>query len=229
MSGNNKSGFSTRFDEALRYASDIHRAQVRKATETLGEPAVTIPYIGHLIGAASIVIDAGGDEDEAIAALLHDAAEDQGGEARLVDIAERFGPIVATIVEGCSDSLVQDPQNKEEWRERKERYIAHLRGMQNKSIYLVSAADKCHNARATARDLAFAMDSQLVWKKFNKAAGPSGIVWYYGALIDVYKQGPTDPRRDLIVSDLIIAFKEISSFAGIPTLESLDHDAKIRR
>jgi len=220
------SGFSTRFDDALRYAADVHRLQLRKVTKSLdaSDDVKGIPYIGHLLGVASIVIDAGGNEDEAIAALLHDAAEDQGGKARLADIAERFGARVAAIVEGCSDSLTADPEKKSAWRPRKEQYIAHLIASNDTSVYLVSAADKCHNARATARDLAFAPDPDLVWSKFNPDAGPTGTVWYYSSLKDAYAKGPIDPRRDLIVSELSIALNEIRFYAEPQIVETSDED-----
>lgn len=125
-----------RFEAALVYASQVHAGQKRKGTE--------IPYIAHLLSVAGIVLEEDGDEDEAIAALLHDAVEDQGGQARLEDIGSRFGDRVAEIVEGCTDA---DTIPKPEWQERKERHLAHLRGASS-SVLEVSAADKLHNARA---------------------------------------------------------------------------------
>jgi (p)ppGpp synthase/HD superfamily hydrolase len=207
--------FSRQFDEALRYAADVHRFQKRKSSPSVGggvEP-LAIPYIGHLIGVASIVIDAGGSEVEAIAAVLHDAPEDQGGKSRLDDITAVFGRRVAEIVLGCTDSLATDPKEKAPWRERKERYIAHLLASCDLSVYLVSAADKCHNARATARDLCFASDPQLVWSKFNPDAGRDGTLWYYRELVKAYGLGPKDERRDLIVSDLKRAVTEMEARA----------------
>jgi (p)ppGpp synthase/HD superfamily hydrolase len=203
--------FSRRFDDALRYAADAHRFQKRKSAPSVGDrpAALRIPYIGHLIGVASIVIDAGGSEDEAIAAVLHDAPEDQGGQPRLDDIRAVFGDRVAEIVLGCTDSLATDPEQKAPWRHRKERYIAHLRASDERSVYLVSAADKCHNARATARDLAFANDPQEVWSKFKP--GRDGTLWFYRSLVDAFLAGPPDDRRDLIVSDLQRALKEMEA------------------
>jgi len=202
---------SRRFDDALRYAADAHRFQKRKSAPSVGgrPKPLQIPYIGHLIGVASIVIDAGGSEDEAIAAVLHDAPEDQGGRSRLDDISAVFGERVAEIVLGCTDSLATDPGQKAPWRQRKERYIAHLKASTDLSVYLVSAADKCHNARATARDLAFASDPQEVWSKFNP--GRDGTLWFYRSLVDVFLSGPPDDRRDLIVSDLQRAVKEMEA------------------
>ena len=127
---------SSKFDQALQYAAAIHREQIRKGTE--------IPYLAHLLGVASIALEHGASEDEAIGALLHDAAEDAGGLARIEDIRRNFGDAVAAIVEGCTDSVVVP---KPPWRKRKEDYIAHLPSA-SPSVRLVSASDKLHNARA---------------------------------------------------------------------------------
>ena len=154
---------SARFDEALVYASQLHREQLRKGSRT--------PYIAHLLAVTAIVLENGADEDEAIAALLHDAMEDQGGRPTLAEIGRRFGPRVAEIVEGCSDS---DTVPKPPWRERKERYIAHL-GEATPSMLLVTAADKLHNARSIAADLRRQGDA--VWQLFK--GGKEGTLWYY--------------------------------------------------
>jgi len=161
-----------RFDEALAYAHAVHATQTRKVTGT--------PYIGHLIGVASIVIDDGGSEDEAIAALLHDAAEDQGGRARLDDIRARFGDGVAKIVEDCTDSW-QTP--KKLWTERKRQYVEHARTLGAASLR-VSAADKVHNAYAILRGLRNVGDT--VWARFN--AGPDDILAYYQSLVRSYRE-----------------------------------------
>src|SRR5918996_879783 len=124
---------TTKLDEAFRYAHDVHAAQTRKGTMS--------PYISHLMGVSSIVIDDGGSEDEAIAALLHDAAEDHGGRQRLEDIRERFGEAVARVVEDCTDSW-ETP--KRPWAARKEAYVRHARHLPAASLR-VSAADKVHN------------------------------------------------------------------------------------
>ena len=118
---------STRFEQALTYAAILHSGQVKNET--------AIPYISHLLMVTGIALEHGADEDEAIAALLHDAVEDQGGKGRLADIRGRFGERVATIVEGCTDT---DVTPKPEWNERKRQYIAHLRQEQNPSVLLVS-------------------------------------------------------------------------------------------
>lgn len=129
-----------RYDDALQYAHDIHRKQTRKGT--------TIPYIAHLMTVSALVIEHGGDEDQAIGALLHDAAEDQGGETTLEDIRKRFGDIVAEIVHDCTDSWVEP---KPEWGPRKEAYLALLPKKATRSL-LVSLADKTHNAEAILFD-----------------------------------------------------------------------------
>ena len=134
-----------RTQEALAYALVVHGAQVRKA--------LPVPYVSHLLAVASIVLEDGGDETQAVAALLHDAAEDQGGEARLADIRHRFGPDVATIVAALSDSLVADPAQKAPWRARKDAYLRHLRLERDERILRVALADKLHNARSIQTDL----------------------------------------------------------------------------
>lgn len=161
-----------RFDEAVRYARELHAAQARKGTGT--------PYVGHLFGVASIVLDDGGTEDEAIAALLHDAAEDQGGRARLDDIRVRFGDAVARIVEDCTDSWEMP---KKPWAERKRVYAEHAKGLGPASLR-VSAADKVHNTYATLRDLRNV--GETVWNRFNASA--DDVMTYYGTLVRSYRQ-----------------------------------------
>src|SRR5215475_7357347 len=128
-----------RFDRALLYVTYVHGGQVRKGT--------SVPYLAHLLAVAATVLEYGGDEDMAIAGLLHDAAEDQGGNRRLDDIRNRFGDRVAAIVRSCSDSLVEVSGVREEWRARKERYLHHLDDWDGDTL-LVSLADKVHNARS---------------------------------------------------------------------------------
>jgi GTP pyrophosphokinase len=163
---------TSRFDEAFAYAHAVHSSQARKVTGT--------PYIGHLIGVSSIVIDDGGSEDEAIAALLHDAAEDFGGRDRLEDIRARFGDAVARIVEDCTDSWTMP---KRPWAERKRQYVEHARTLDGSSLR-VSAADKVHNAYAILRGLR-TMGEQ-VWERFN--AGPDDILAYYQSLVRAYRE-----------------------------------------
>jgi GTP pyrophosphokinase len=163
---------TSRFDEAFRYAHDLHAAQSRKGTGA--------PYIGHLMGVASIVLDDGGDEDQAVGALLHDAAEDHGGRARLEDIRIRFGNGVARIVEDCTDSW-NTP--KEPWLERKQAYIQHARALPVPSLR-VSAADKVHNAYAILRDLR--NSGEVVWERFD--ASPDDVLAYYESLVRAFRE-----------------------------------------
>ena len=161
---------TSRFVDAVGYATHLHLDQARKGSG--------IPYAGHLLGVCSLVLEAGGSEDEAIAALLHDAAEDRGGETQLVKIRERFGENVEAIVRACSDSLLE---NKPDWKLRKREYLAHLEG-QSESALLVSLADKLFNARAILRD--YEAVGERVWERFN--AGREGQLWYYRSLSDEF-------------------------------------------
>lgn len=160
----------SRLQAAAAMAMDLHADQVRKGT--------TVSYVSHLFAVASLVMEAGGDEDEVIAALLHDAAEDRGGEATLADIRARFGDRVAGIVEECSDTFA-DP--KPPWRERKERYIDTLAEV-SRSALLVSAADKLHNARAILDD--YREHGESLWERFR--GGRDGTLWYYRELLNRY-------------------------------------------
>ena len=161
---------SDRFEQALQFAASTHRTQLRKGSG--------IPYMGHLLGVCSLVIEDGGSEDEAIGALLHDAAEDHGGQAMLYQIKARFGDDVATIVEGCTDTL-ESP--KPPWRERKQAYIEHL-STQPGSVLRVSLADKLFNARAILRD--YLEVREELWTRFK--AGRKGQLWYYRQLADQF-------------------------------------------
>lgn len=162
---------STRFDEAFVFAHDLHRRQKRKGTE--------IPYLAHLMSVAALVVEHGGQENDAIAALLHDAAEDQGGAAILMQIRERFGNYVADIVADCTDSWSCP---KPPWRERKEEYIAALPKKPRQSL-LVSLADKTHNAEAILSD--FQSIGDALWQRF--AGGRSGTLWYYQSLLHAFE------------------------------------------
>jgi (p)ppGpp synthase/HD superfamily hydrolase len=159
-----------RFDRALLYATHIHGGQTRKGT--------CVPYIAHLLAVAATVLEYGGCEDVAIAALLHDAVEDQGGEPRLADIRNRFGARVAEIVRACSDSVVNTSagQPKEDWQLRRARYVAHL-GSAHKDVLLVSLADKVHNARSILRDLRKPDVGAAVWGRF-KGSKPDTLAHY---------------------------------------------------
>lgn len=160
---------SPRFDRALAYAARLHARQKRKGTDR--------PYIGHLLAVTAIVFQYGGDEEEAIAALLHDAVEDQGGHKTLREIRQRFGPRVARIVEGCTDaySIPKPP-----WRERKEQYISRLREAPA-DVRRVAAADKLANAREILADVRALGDR--VWDRFT--AGRQDTLWYYREVVNI--------------------------------------------
>ena len=163
---------SSRFDDAFVYAHGIHGAQTRKGNSS--------PYVGHLMGVASIVLDDGGSEDEAIGALLHDAAEDHGGRNRLEEIRTRFGDDVAKIVEDCTDSW-ETP--KRPWLDRKRDYIEHARSLSAPSLR-VAAADKVHNAYAILRDLRNV--GEEVWTRFNAPA--DDVIAYYEGLVRAMRE-----------------------------------------
>lgn len=159
---------TSRFTDALVYATELHATQTRKIS---GEP-----YVAHLLAVTAIVLEHGGDEDTAIAALLHDAIEDQGGRATRAEIARRFGEPVAAIVEGCSDT---DISPKPPWRERKEAYLAHLRSAPA-NVRLISAADKLHNVRSMTRD--YRRLGEDLWTHFR--GGREGTLWYHRRVVD---------------------------------------------
>ena len=163
---------SGKLDDAFNYAHAVHGEQTRKGTAT--------PYLSHLMGVSSIVLDDGGSEDEAIAALLHDAAEDHGGRERLADIKARFGDTVAKIVEDCTDSWSTP---KPAWADRKRAYIQHARQLSGPSLR-VSAADKVHNAYAILRDLR--NSGEAVWSRFS--ATPDDVMAYYEGLVRAYRE-----------------------------------------
>ena len=171
----NATVLTDRFDRALLYATHVHGGQVRKGTST--------PYVAHLLAVAATVLEYGGDEDLAIAALLHDSVEDQGGKARLEDVRNRFGERVARIVKACSDSLADAAkgERKAHWQERKETYIEHLRKA-DEDILRVSLADKVHNARAILRDLRKPDIGETIWERFSQPKKMT--LWYYRSLAD---------------------------------------------
>ena len=161
---------SPRYEAALVMATQLHASQKRKGT--------SIPYVSHLLAVSSLVLEHGGSEDQAIAALLHDAAEDQGGLPTLDKIRDHFGDVVAEIVDHCTDAY-EEP--KPEWRIRKEEYIASI---EEKPLgaALVSCADKLHNARAILNDLRTVGDE--LWGRFT--GGKEGTLWYYKSLVDAF-------------------------------------------
>jgi GTP pyrophosphokinase len=181
----------------MAYAHAVHQGQFRKGTG--------IPYIAHILGVTAIAMEYGADEDEAIGALLHDAAEDGGGEATLAEIRARFGDAVGDIVLGCSDSLVEDPEDKLPWRERKENYLAHLEGA-SQSVCLVSAADKMHNVRSITRD--YREHGAEVWDRFQGRR--DGTLWYYETVAHTLLRQYHAP----LTRDLQRAVDELVALAG---------------
>lgn len=165
-----------RFEAALVYATRLHATQIRKVSD--------VPYVAHLLGVTALVLEAGGSEDEAIAALLHDAVEDQGGLATRNEIQQRFGDAVVAIVDGCTE-WVTPP--KPPWQERKLRYLEHVR-QASPSVRRVSLADKLHNARSLLTDWRLVGDA--LWDRFTQ--GKEGMLWFYDALVQIYRQTGSD-------------------------------------
>jgi (p)ppGpp synthase/HD superfamily hydrolase len=178
-----------RFDAAFLLASELHRTQMRKSSK--------IPYISHLMAVSGLVLEHGGTEDEAIAGLLHDAVEDQGGPATLTRIRQQFGDVVAELVMALSDT---DETPKPPWRARKERYLEHLEDAPL-AVLRVSAADKLHNARSIVRD--YLLMGEDLWNRFSAPSAEQ--VWYYRSLADVFRRrlgGPLASDLSRTVADL---------------------------
>ena len=176
---------------AFRYAAEKHAGQTRKQT--------AVPYLSHLMGVASLVLEAGGDEDMAIAGLLHDVVEDCGGMPRLREIRKQFGARVAKIVEGCTDSFGEP---KPEWMERKKDYLREVKRA-DAETRLVSASDKLHNVRTILAD--YRRDGEAIWARFS--GKKEGTLWYYRALSDEYRR--RNPNR--ITRELEIAVVELEA------------------
>ena len=182
---------SERFEEALLYAHELHGDQYRKGTR--------VPYMGHLMGVASLVLEYGGDEEQVIAALLHDAIEDQGGSLARDQIRARFGERVAAIADGCTDA-VGTP--KPPWRQRKEAHLAKLTTA-SRSVLLVACADKLHNARTLVAD--YRVVGEELWERFH--GGREGTLWYYRSASEMFRSAENAPRLladelDRTVADL---------------------------
>jgi HD domain len=172
-----------RFLAAVALASEVHGRERRTGTE--------IPYLAHLLVVTGLVIEDGGDEDEAIAAMLHDAVEDGGGRPMLERIARSFGPRVTAIVEGCSDNLDGDPT--EPWIERKRRYLAHLPEVTDDAVLRVALADKVHNARSIVRD--YRQEGHRLWERFTQKTAREQL-WYYGGLLAFFEQRRPGPLTE---------------------------------
>ncbi len=184
-----------RFLRAFVFAAEKHAGQTRKAS--------TIPYIAHLMGVASLVLEFGGDENLAIAALLHDVVEDCGGAPMLKEVRRRFGSRVAKIVDGCTDS---DTDPKPPWRERKESYIRHLKSA-DAETRLVSAADKLNNVRSILSDHRKVGES--IWARFH--GGREGTLWYYRALLREFLRRKPNP----LIRELELAIRELETRAKL--------------
>ena len=183
-----------RLQRAFRYAAAKHYGQTRKQS--------AVPYLSHLMAVASLVLEAGGDEDMAIAALLHDVVEDCGGMPRLREILKQFGARVAKIVEGCTDSFGEP---KPEWVERKKDYLREVKhaGVETR---LVSASDKLHNVRTILAD--YRQHGEAIWARFTGKR--EGTLWYYRALSDEYRR--RTPNRN--TRELEIAVAQLERAVG---------------
>ena len=184
-----------RLQKAFRYAAEKHAGQTRKQS--------AVPYLSHLMAVTSLVLEGGGDEDMAMAALLHDVVEDCGGMPRLREVRKMFGTRVAKIVEGCTDSF-SDP--KLPWIIRKQEYLQRLKH-EDDETRLVSASDKLHNVRTVIAD--YREHGESIWKRFS--GGRDGTLWYYRALSDEFQR--RKPNR--ITRELAIAVQELEKMTGV--------------
>ena len=185
-----------RFEAALILAAQLHQQQLRKVSGT--------PYVSHLLSVAALVIEAGGSEDEAIAGLLHDAVEDQGGAPTLERIRQQFGADVAGIVADCSDA---DVIPKPPWQARKQRHIEHVRGA-SRSVRLVTCADKLHNARCVVLDLR--VEGERVWERFR--GGRDGSLWYYREMTAALSTAGDVPAA--LLDELLRTVQQMHELAG---------------
>lgn len=180
---------TARFETALVYATQLHAQQLRKGS--------AVPYISHLLSVAALVLEDGGDEDQAIAALLHDAVEDRGGAKTLEAIRYQFGERVANIVDGCTET---DIMPKPPWRDRKLQYLEKLRHAPAE-VLRVSMADKLHNARSILAD--WHQHGNAIWSKFKGAK--EGTLWFYRASLDIYHSTGSSfllKELDWVISEL---------------------------
>lgn len=186
---------SVRFTEAFTFATQLHVRQTRKGSG--------VPYIAHLLGVASIALEYGASENEAIAALLHDAIEDQGGATTREEIRRRFGDTVTAIVDGCTDS---ETTPKPPWRQRKEAFLARI-PTASASVRLVSAADKLYNAWSILKD--YRLLGEAVWERFK--GGKDGTLWYYRALVKAFRSVEVTP----LIEELERVVDELERLANI--------------
>lgn len=203
MTPGRQTQLTARFEAAFRYAARAHAGQTRKGTPR--------PYIGHLLSVAALVLEYGGDEDQAIAALLHDAAEAAGGRPRLADIRRKFGRRAARIVEGCSDSFAERPSDRPPWKARKRDYLARLPG-EPAEVKLVSAADKFANVRELVSDLRH--DGPATFARFQGRR--DGTLWYYRELARAFRRGKQSPSLVRLLGDYERAVAELRRLAARP-------------
>jgi (p)ppGpp synthase/HD superfamily hydrolase len=187
---------SERFEQALLYAHELHGDQYRKGTP--------VPYMAHLMGVASLVLEYGGDDEQAVAALLHDAIEDCGHRTSYEEIHRRFGDRVTEIVRACTDS---DATPRPPWRERKEAYVARVTH-EPEDARLVSAADKLYNVRTVVKD--YRLTGHEVWSRYTGDA--ADVLWYYRALVDAFRQAGPHP----IVDELDRAVSQLENVVAPP-------------
>jgi hypothetical protein len=197
-----------RFLAAVALAQEVHGHQRRTGTE--------IPYLAHLLVVTGLVLEDGGDEDQAIAAMLHDSVEDGGGRPMLERIAEIFGRRVAAIVEGCSDSVDDDP--KEPWIERKRRYLAHLPAVEDDAILRVALADKVNNARSIVRD--YREEGEALWARFQKRSAREQL-WYYSGLLEFFERRRPGP----LTEDL---WRAVGELAWLVARDQAQHSEQLR-
>jgi (p)ppGpp synthase/HD superfamily hydrolase len=184
-----------RFAAAFALAYLVHGQQLRKKT--------SIPYMAHVMAVAALALEHGADEDVAIAALLHDSVEDSvDGDATHSIIQQEFGGRVARIVMACSDAVARPGKPKPEWRERKERYLAHLDDDADTDVLLVSACDKVHNSGSILADLR--SEGDVVWQRFT-VSDPSQQLWYYTRVAEILQRrlpGALTDRLGEIVKEI---------------------------
>ena len=186
-----------RFLASVAVAEEVHGRLRRTGTE--------IPYLAHLLVVTGLVLEDGGDEDEAIAGMLHDSVEDGGGRVLLERIARSFGPRVAAIVKGCSDSIDGDPDQP--WVERKRRYLEHLPEVRDDGVLRVALADKVHNARSLVRD--YRREGDALWERFAEKTADQQF-WYYGELVLFFERHRPGP----LTEDLRRAVDELATLVA---------------
>jgi (p)ppGpp synthase/HD superfamily hydrolase len=188
-----------RFVEAFELANELHGEQRRRGTE--------IPLLAHLLVVCGLVLEDGGDEEEAIAALLHDTVEDGAGRPMLDLIRERFGERVAAIVEGCSDTI-DCGRSEEPWLVRKRRYLDHLPDVEDSGVLRVSLADKIHNARSLVRD--YRREGHALWERISEKTAVEQL-WYYRRLLQFFEAHRPGPLTD----DLRQAVEELGALVAL--------------